>query len=312
VYITKYPKLSVDKQINRLEERGITFKNISKDDAKEYIEKNNNYFKLTAYRKNFHQYKDGQKIGQYIDLDFSYLKDLAIIDMRFRYVLLLMCLDIEHFSKVRLMKAVEQSSFDGYDLVGSFQTSLTPYQADLLDKELTRNQGNTYCGDLIDANLDEMPVWAFIELISFGRYISFYKHCAEKIANKGMLDEHYLLLSIKELRNATAHNNCIFNDLHPKTSKHRTNYRVSGKLENTKQIRQKKMSNERIRQIVTLLYTYEKLVTSTGVYKHQWEILNTLSMRMIKNIDYYKNNPMILTTFEFLKNVIDNWGPIGL
>lgn len=37
--------------------------------------KNNNYFKLRAYRKNFEKYVGGAKNGQYINLDFAMLKD---------------------------------------------------------------------------------------------------------------------------------------------------------------------------------------------------------------------------------------------
>jgi len=118
------PKLNIADQILHMESTGIRFKHISKESAKKYLEENNNYFKLTAYRKNFSKHPDGPKLNKYIDLDFSYLIDLAIIDMRLRYLLLLMCLDVEHFSKVRLMKALEQSEDNGYDIVESYKASL--------------------------------------------------------------------------------------------------------------------------------------------------------------------------------------------
>lgn len=47
------PILSVDEQIDKLKENGVTFKYVSEDNAKEYLRKNNYYFKLTSYRKNF-------------------------------------------------------------------------------------------------------------------------------------------------------------------------------------------------------------------------------------------------------------------
>ena len=48
--ITK-PKLSLDGQIEHLKEKGVRFNIMNETEAKEYLTQNNNYFKLTAYRK---------------------------------------------------------------------------------------------------------------------------------------------------------------------------------------------------------------------------------------------------------------------
>lgn len=47
----KKPKLSLDEQIEHLKDKGILFNIMDESDAKKYLEQNNNYFKLTAYRK---------------------------------------------------------------------------------------------------------------------------------------------------------------------------------------------------------------------------------------------------------------------
>ena len=141
------PKLTIDEQISHMEATGITFNHISKEDAKKYLENNNNYFKLTAYRKNFSKHPDGENKGKYIDLDFAQLKDLAIIDMRLRYVLLHLCLDVEHFSKVRLMKTLEKSNDDGYSIIDSYKTQMSPEQLAILNSEMDKNKCNPYCGD---------------------------------------------------------------------------------------------------------------------------------------------------------------------
>ena len=93
------PILDTDGQIAHLQAKGVKFEKMSVEDAKQYLTKNNNYFKLRAYRKNFPKHPGGDFEGQYIDLDFAMLKDLAIIDMRLRYVLIHLALDIEHFAK---------------------------------------------------------------------------------------------------------------------------------------------------------------------------------------------------------------------
>lgn len=293
-----------------MENMGIRFNDTIQESAKGYLQNHNNYFKLASYRKNFPKHPAGDEAGKYIDLEFSYLKDLAIIDMRLRYVLLHMCLDVEHFSKVRLMKALEESKSDGYDIVESFFANLDEKQRESLKTEMERNQGNPYCGDLVAKYSVTIPVWVFIEIIPFGRYINFYKHCAEYLSDKSMQDDFFLFLCIKELRNAAAHNNCVLNDMYPKTSKYKTNYGVSSKLNQSRHIRQKKMSNARTQQIITLFYTYTKLVTSDGVAKHQSIVLSDLIKRMFQNIDYYKSSEMIFTTFHFIKEVVDNWFPV--
>ena len=46
------PILNTANQIVHLQSKGVKFNLISVDEAKKYLELNNNYFKLRAYRKN--------------------------------------------------------------------------------------------------------------------------------------------------------------------------------------------------------------------------------------------------------------------
>ncbi len=76
----KKVKLSVQEQINHIESKGITFNLISKDEAQNFLEEYNSYFRLKSYAKNFSKYNNSIKKGKYINLDFLYLKELSIID----------------------------------------------------------------------------------------------------------------------------------------------------------------------------------------------------------------------------------------
>ena len=58
------PKLAVEQQVERLANKGVKFELISKEAAVEYLTKNNNYFKLTAYRKTFLKHLNGQDAGK--------------------------------------------------------------------------------------------------------------------------------------------------------------------------------------------------------------------------------------------------------
>lgn len=307
------PILDTDGQIAHLQSKGVKFEKMSVEDAKLYLTKNNNYFKLRAYRKNFPKHPGGDFEGQYIDLDFAMLKDLAIIDMRLRYVLIHLALDIEHFSKVKLLKAIESSDNDGYQIVVDYMDSLQEkdseegtHRLDTLKRELLRNIDNPYCGGII-AKYDECyPVWAFVEIIPLGSFIHFYGFCADQLNCKKMKDEYYLLNTVKNLRNAAAHSNCILHDMGAKDSKHKTNYRVLGALSSiSRSTRDNKLSNIRMQQIITLLYTHSVIVTSSGVRDSEKAALFELCERMYRHIDYYSGNDAIITSFDFFKKVVD-------
>lgn len=99
------PKLNVEEQIDHLKKKGVRFSIISEKEALDYLLKNNNFFKLTAYRKNYQKNRE----DKYVNLEFAYLRDLAIIDMRIRKCLLDMCLDVEHNTRMKIVRAIELS-----------------------------------------------------------------------------------------------------------------------------------------------------------------------------------------------------------
>lgn len=308
----KKPKLSIDDQILHLQSKGINFNEMSVADAKEYLSENNNFFKISAYRKNYPKHLSGENEGKYIDLDFAYLKDLAILDMRLRYLFLHLCLDVEHYSKINLLRTVDENEYeDGYSIVNDYVSSLNDQQESALNAEIKRNVNNIYCGSIIDKYEDNYPIWAFLEIIPFGRLVSFYKFCAERFNIKTMVNNYYILLTCKEIRNACAHNSCILNELSSNTTKHKTNNSVTQALSSIPSLssttRKRKMSNAHIQQLVTLLYFHKKIVTSHGVHEAQSKALHILIDRMFKNIQYYDTNENIKTSFEFLKIIIDNW-----
>lgn len=308
-------KLTIEEQITHSKDKGITFELCSEDNAKEYLQKNNNYFKLTAYRKNYQKYVEGDRKGQYVKLDFQYLIDLAVIDMELRYLLVHLALDVEHYAKMELIKHVENSEEDGYKIVTDYIDSLEENRKEACLNEINRNKGNVYCGAIVQKYDGNYPVWAFVEIISFGQLVSFYRFCADRFQDKKMQNNYYRLLTCREIRNASAHNNCILNDLNTGSSKHDTNDEVSRALMKipgvTKKIRLKKMSNARIQQIVTLLYTHKEMVTSQSVYRRECKKINEFMVRMYKNEQFYEKNAVIKTSFDFLKLVVDSWYPIA-
>ena len=121
------------------------------------------------------------------------------------------------------------------------------------------------------------------------------------------------MMPVRELRNAVAHNNCVLNDLSPGTSARATNYAVSRELGLAgikKTSFERKMSNVRIQQIVTLFFTHKQLVTSVGVRENRSRELHEFTTRMLRDFDYYQGNDQISSSLIFFKKVIDGWFPI--
>lgn len=307
------PKLDTEGQIQHLLSKGVRFELMSIEDAKMYLRDNNNYFKLRAYRKNFPKHPDGVNKDKYINLDFAQLKDLSIIDMRMRYVFLQMALDIEHFAKVKLIRAIEDSTDDGFQIVVDYQTQLqkddgvnNTHHYDSLVRDIERNRNNPYCGGIIDKYDGCYPIWAFVEIIPLGTMIHFFGFCSEKLNRKDLKDDYYLLKTIKDLRNAAAHSNCIIHDMGTKDSRYKTNYSVLRALKGiTKATKDSQLGNARMQQMITLLYAHTALVTSTGVHDHTRDLLKDLVNRMYHHIDYYEGNENILKAFDFFRKAVD-------
>lgn len=101
------PWLTASEQIDHLKSTGVHFSLMSEDDARAYLEKYSNYFRLRAYRLGFPKVEEGGRKGEYANLDFKMLVDLSIVDMLLRYEMLPLTLDVEHFAKVKLLKRIE-------------------------------------------------------------------------------------------------------------------------------------------------------------------------------------------------------------
>lgn len=132
--------------------------------------------------------------------------------------------------------------------------------------------------------------------------------------DKIMRSNFYLLLSIKRLRNAAAHNNCILNDLKDKTliARKQTSWvlnREIAKLGTGSTSRIKKISNIRISQILSCFLVYRRVVTSKEVNRKIALTLHTWVNRLYQKHNFSKNL-VIQTTFDLFKLSIDNWFPL--
>lgn len=240
--------LSYDEQIEYIKKKGITFdkqrkrrsnsmniKNFSEQEAKKYLQYNNNFFRLLAYRENF---RDKNYTGEYKGLKFSYLVDLARIDVMLRKIVIAMSIDIEHYSKLNLLNFLMHvyKGKPGNEIVEDYckyceRSQENPFiTRNFLSKYSKHSDFDSYTYELKEKyitnnNYLSCPVWVFLEIISFGDFVNFFEFCydkLEKIENEEIKrDENFLkyktiiflLKKVKHVRNAAAHNNCFINNL---------------------------------------------------------------------------------------------------
>lgn len=317
--------LDVESLIAHAKGKGINFDIMSERDAIEYLSQNNNYFKLSSYRKNYPKITNGPRKGQYNNLDFAHLVELARIDVEIRHLLIKMCLDIEHFLKVSLIKAVENNmkagtGEDGYKIVTDFlidsytenfaeRAANISRRSGTVSKKVRQNQKNPYCEGLINKYQNEMPIWAFVEVISFGDLEDLITFYADATGWALPIDRKSLD-RVRQIRNAAAHNNCIINDLNACSEKVKTPGFITqfvssaGIGQNT---RAKKLSNRRINQLVHLLYVYDRVVTSKNTRTIRMEELRSLiNTRLTLHKYYFQSNSLLTSTYDFFKKLVVN------
>ena len=175
------PPLTVEQQLVHLKAKGVTFDLCNEEEAATYLSDKCQFFRVIAYRKLFDKHVGGERDGQYINLDFAQLRYLAGLDRQFRDVMLAMSLDIEHFAKARLLHDLTlHADEDGYSVVADYREELKSSGRMYMENELRARKGDDYCGDIIQKYAGGMPLWALLEVVSFGTLIGMMKFCADR------------------------------------------------------------------------------------------------------------------------------------
>lgn len=320
------PMLTVDELLTHMRGEGIRFTIMSEKDARAYLNQNNSYFKLTSYRANFTKCTSGANAGKYENLEFAHLVELARLDRLFQQAVLSLCLDVEHFLKVRLLTAIKEApGEDGYDIVSDYvfgevnqpfsqRARNAASRARPISSKLEGSRNDPYCGGLIRKHSDAMPVWAFIELVTFGDLLRFAEFVSRRIGwslpvDSGTLDR------VRQVRNAAAHNNCFLTDLTPnldtQTGKPHAKEplpitRMLSEAGVSRQSARKKLSNRRIAQIVHLLYAFDQVVTGEDTRRARLRDLDELVNReMLLHREYFQQNSLLTTSYDVFKRLVE-------
>lgn len=268
------PLISAERQVTHLTERGVRFDIMSPEDAIAFLRDKNFFFKIKAFAKCFSRYRDptSENYGRYVNLDFAYLAELTRLDHHLRELVLSITLDIEHYMKVHLNRAMMDDGADGkkvldllfahererkerlleerfdprrsstaIERIGAIADHLGgangAEQAKLLleilhiaedqtlgidpehlERSISYLGDSNYTRDLAKkyGRRENMYVWNYLELVSFGGIIALYKfyfYDLKKGQSKKAESVKQLLFPVKALRNAAAHNGNVMNTI---------------------------------------------------------------------------------------------------
>ena len=315
--------LNINELINNLKENNIKFNKMTEEEVKLYLKTNNNYYNVTSYKNNFAKYPSpaGKYEGMYIDLDFAYLKDMSDIDYKVRLILFKMIINIEHSLKLKILDIIEYiDEEDGYNIVNLFLEE--DFNSENFPKKvhnsILKKVGNVYYEKIFskydidnDKKLENIPVWEFLEIITFGELVNFYDYLIKYYNLKKENKDVYIFREIVKLRNAVFHNTNILNDLVIKDNNYLITYKIMNYLKKcniNKQIRDNKISNSRIKQITCTLYMFNIMVLNKDVIKDVKKDINKLFFKgIIKNKEYYNNNELLKSVYNYFEKIIDKY-----
>ena len=297
-------KITIKEQIKHLEEKGILFNLVNKVDAESFLTNNSYFYKLKSYSKNYDKRID----ETYINLEFAYLQELSTLDMHFRRFCLRLTLDLEHILKTKLIKDFNlNDSCDGYQIVSDYLTT-----NEALRNELTSFKSFGYTAkDVILAKYSgNLAIWNFIEIIEFGKFINFCEYYY-RIYPDNLFDEiKNLIWSVKFLRNASAHNNCLLHNLKPleytyfKRNIKITKFLVSNIHMSKKNI-EKKMQIPTLHDFIISLFVFKKLSNNVKFNKAFYKELHSLiNIRFKRNKKFFLKNNLLTSNYIFLRKII--------
>jgi len=310
-------KLSVNGQIAKLKEKGITFNITNEQKAENFLIQNSYFFRIKSYCKNYNKIND-----KYHDLEFAYLVDLSTIDMHFRRFITRLTLDIEHVLKTKLIADFNNTKSDGYDVIeGFFGTPDGKECKAFLQKIFLHSTNNQQPSFQIikKYHLQGYPIWAFVEVIQFGHLKRFYDYFYKLYPNKKYKSTKDNIFRVQCLRNAAAHDNCLLHSLKTRISdcpKNSYNYLISNRhsifnkqIECFKNIDNQKieelLKNQTVGDFVSSLLVFNEICTSQKMKYHCYKELKTLfSRRFARNRLYYQNNLYIVDAYYFLLAIV--------
>ena len=142
--------------------------------------------------------------------------------------------------------------------------SLTAANREYRLRELKTSGRSPYSSSLYAKYSGDMPVWAFLELTSFGTLIDFVRFCARRWGDRRLEASHYDLKRVKSVRNCAAHGSCLINCFAERgAARGSASSGVSRRVAAVgipKATRRKWMGNTAMQEVATVLVAHSGLV----------------------------------------------------
>lgn len=299
---TKSKKLTVPQIIDYCKnDLGLTFNLMDEETAKEFLQKNNYFFRLKQYCSICNEQT---KSGKYQGLDFGHLIELSTIDMYLRKILLKMTIDLEHALKVKLVNDCQNNEADdGYEVVEEFFQSHPKIKDSIVQFPRITNYGNSF-----EKYAATPAVWNFVEMVSFGDFVSFYDYYYAFFRKECEYIKHFE--PVRRIRNACAHNLCMLSNF--KADPYfkpdlETNFDL---LQNDPGIGRGTISNcmkvPILHDFAVMLSVYTKIVSSKRVKEITLqEAKDFFDGRVVYHKDYFENFTDIKNAYTFARKLLD-------
>lgn len=318
------PKLTAEQQVTHLKEKGVTFAGVGEAEAADYLANTSSYTHSACYRKLYPFRTAGERAGEYVGLDFSALVALSSADRILRSSLREICIDVEHFARIDLLRRSEAHGEDGYAIVADYiayckAKGSARWTSNLDTRSANGKYPDEYSGDLIahyNDDLGALSDWALLELVDFGTFTDYWLFCAGRWDDEDMAEIHYVLKSVKALRNACMHNTCIINGFAAVAPK--SGYEIPvcilasmnrGGITRGKS-RRKKMANQRIAQIAAALFASSVFCTRGTTKARHAEAMQRARVAFEQLEDLCPANGSLESYFNFLLRMVDIWTPL--
>lgn len=224
-----------------------------------------------------------------------------------------MTLDIEHILKTKLVReCANNHREDGKEIVKDFLDS-----NERIKHSIDLKKNTSYCSNLIYKYESDFAIWNIVEVLTFGDFIKLYEAYYRKYPSTWSYTD--LLFSVKSLRNAAAHSNCIINTLkNPYTNTTKSSYsqgiepnyrltrfmgRIAGIGSSSKTV---KLTNPVIHDFVAMLYLFYQISFSEKMKENSYrDLQKLLNTRIIRKKEYFSKNNHITSSYEFIRQIVD-------
>lgn len=210
---------------------------------------------------------------------------------------------------------------DGYEVVSGFLAyqrarGNARVEAALRSRSAKGKYPDAYSGDLISHYMEDLgglSIWALLEVTDFGQFADLWLFCAKRWGDKTMAETHYILKSVKALRNACSHNSCIINGFISSAAK--SDYPTPSSMiasmnghgvKNSKS-RKAKLKNLRVAQIAATLFASSEFCVRPSTKKRHAEEMQRVRQSIEAALPLCPADGSLEAYFDFLFKMIDTW-----